>query len=164
MKFLFIQNISSITKFPPYFSNYMLWSQKLKVWSKLNELNFFPHKCLLPDVILNESVKKLTRRKHFLWQKFIWIVWEMSVCRKNVSISRRRSFVLLSFYGESLVISALQVILHASVLWFHLKIFQPQRLKCSSDIFFLLGIFQTNSVVAAVEVNLVWSFIIFLQI
>ena len=30
-----------------------------------------------------------------------------------------------------------------------------QRLKCSLDIFFLLGILQTNSVVAAVEVHLV---------
>ena len=35
-----------------------------------------------------------------------------------------------------------------------------QRLKCSLDIFFLLGILQTNSVVAAVEVhrfkNVLW--------
>ena len=30
-----------------------------------------------------------------------------------------------------------------------------QGLKCSLDIFFLLGILQTNSVVAAVEVHLV---------
>ena len=60
----------------------MLWSQKLKICSKLSELNFFSHKCLLPDVILNEGVNKLTRRKHFLRQKFILTVWEMSVCRK----------------------------------------------------------------------------------
>ena len=127
LKSLFMQNTSSITKVSPYFFNYMLWSQKLKVCSKLSELNFFPHKCLLPDVILNEGVNKLTRRKHFLRQKFLWTVWEMSVCRKNVSIIHRRSFVLLSFYGESLIISAFQVILHISVLWFHLKIFQPHK-------------------------------------
>ena len=30
-----------------------------------------------------------------------------------------------------------------------------QRLKCSLDIFFLIGILQTNSLVAAVEVHLV---------
>ena len=30
-----------------------------------------------------------------------------------------------------------------------------QKLKCSLDIFFLLGIVQTNSVIAAVEVYLV---------
>ena len=124
---LFIQNTSSITKFSPYFSNFMLWSQKLKECSKLSVFNFFPHKFLLPDVILNEGVNKLTRRKHFLRQKFLWTVWEMSLCRKNVSITHRGSFVLLSFYGESLVISAFQVILHVSVLWFHLKVFQPHK-------------------------------------
>ena len=36
-----------------------------------------------------------------------------------------------------------------------------QGLKCSLDIFFLLEIFQTNSVVAALEVHLVYSFIMF---
>ena len=36
-----------------------------------------------------------------------------------------------------------------------------QRLKCSLDIFFLLGILQTNSVVAAVEIHLVQCFIFF---
>ena len=36
-----------------------------------------------------------------------------------------------------------------------------QGLKCSLDIFFLLEIFQTNSVVAAVEIPLFYSFIIF---
>ena len=37
------------------------------IWGfKSSELNFFHHKCLLPDVILNEGVNKLTRRKHFL--------------------------------------------------------------------------------------------------
>ena len=36
-----------------------------------------------------------------------------------------------------------------------------QRLKCSLHIFFLLGILQTNSAVAAVEFQLVQSFIIF---
>ena len=30
-----------------------------------------------------------------------------------------------------------------------------QRLKCSLDIFFLSGILQTNSIVAAVEIHLV---------
>ena len=35
-----------------------------------------------------------------------------------------------------------------------------QRLKCSLDILFLLGILQINSVVAAVEIHLVQSFII----
>ena len=39
-----------------------------------------------------------------------------------------------------------------------------QRLKCSLDIFFLLGILQTNSVAAAVEIHLVQCFIFFLQI
>ena len=60
----------------------MIYSQKLKICSRLSELNFFLHKCLLPDVILNESVNKLTGRKHFLRQKFLLTVWEMSVCRK----------------------------------------------------------------------------------
>ena len=88
MKSLLIYNTSSITKFSPCFSNYNLWSQKLKVCSKLSELDFFPHKCLLPDVILNEGVSKLTRRKHFLQQKFLWTVWEMSVYRKCKHYSR----------------------------------------------------------------------------
>ena len=79
-----------------YFSNYMLWSQKLKIRSKLSELTFFPHKCLLRDVILNEVVNKLTRRKHFLWKKCL--------CVGNVNITHRGSFVLLSFFGELLVI------------------------------------------------------------
>ena len=39
-----------------------------------------------------------------------------------------------------------------------------QRLTCFLDIFFLLGILKTNSVVAAVEVHLVYSFFFFLQI
>ena len=60
----------------------MLWSQKLKLCSKLSDLNSFSHKFLLPDVILNEGINKLTRRKHFLRQKFLSTVWEMSVCRK----------------------------------------------------------------------------------
>ena len=34
-------------------------------------------------------------------------------------------------------------------------IYASQRLKCSLDIFFMLGILQTPSVVAAVEVHLV---------
>ena len=36
-----------------------------------------------------------------------------------------------------------------------------QRLKCSLYIFLLLGILQTNSVVATLQVHLVESFIIF---
>ena len=60
----------------------MLRSQKLKICLKLSELNFFPHRCLLLDVILNKGVNKLTRRKHFLRQKFLLTVWEMSACKK----------------------------------------------------------------------------------
>ena len=55
---------------------------KTKNMFKIKWVKFFPHKCLLPDVKLNEGVNKLTRRKHFLWQNFILTVWEMSVCRK----------------------------------------------------------------------------------
>ena len=90
-------------KFSPYFSNYMLWSQKLRIRSKLSEWNWrisFPHKCLLLDVILNEGINKLIRRKHFLWQKFFL---RMSVCRKCKHYPQG-SFVLLSFYGELLAI------------------------------------------------------------
>ena len=106
LKSLFIQNTSSITKFLPTSLTTCYEVKNQKYVSKLSELNFFPHKFLLPNVILNEGVNKLTRRKNFLRQKSLWTVWELSVCRKNVSITHRGSFVLLSFYGKSLVISA----------------------------------------------------------
>ena len=102
-KSLFIQNTSSITNFLPTSLTTFI-SQKLRLCSKLSELNLFPHKCLLPDVILNEGVNKLRRRKNFLWQKFFWL-FERCLCIGNVSITHRGSFFLLSFYGESLVIS-----------------------------------------------------------
>ena len=55
---------------------------KIKSMFKVKWVKFLPHKCLLPDVMLNEGVNKLTRRKHFLRQKFLWTLLEMSVCRK----------------------------------------------------------------------------------
>ena len=77
---------------------------KLKICSKLSELNFLPHKCLLPDVILNEGVNKLTRKN---------ILTKISFdCLRDVSVS----FVLPSSYGELLVVCAFQVILHVSIL------------------------------------------------
>ena len=107
----------------------MLWSKKLKVCSKLSELIFSPHKCLLPDVILNKSVNKLTWKKHFLRQKCLWTVWEMSVSREKVSITHRSSFFLLSFYGESLVISAFQAILHVCFMISSKSISASQNIK-----------------------------------
>ena len=73
---------------------------------KVKRVKFFPHKCLLPDVKLNEDVNKLTRRKLFFATK-ISLDFLRDVCLGNVSTTHRVSFVLLSFYGESLVISAL---------------------------------------------------------
>ena len=70
---------------------------KVKNTFKVNRVKFFPRKCLLPDVILNEGVNKLTRRKHFFVTK---IYFERCLCVGNVSITNRGSFVLLSFYGE----------------------------------------------------------------
>ena len=95
LKSLFIQNTSSITKSSPYFCNYMLWSQKLKVCSKLSELIFFPHKCLLHDVILTEGINKSTSRKYFLREKFIWTLWEISACRKCKHYSQ--GFICFTF-------------------------------------------------------------------
>ena len=132
----------------------MLWSQKLKICSKLSELNFFPHKCLLPDVILNEGVNKLTRRKHFLRQKFLSTVWEMSVCRKCKHYSQ--GFICFTFVLWR-VTGYFRFSSNFACLYFMISskdISASQRLKCSLDIFFLLGSLQTNSVVAAVEVHL----------
>ena len=134
---------------------------KIKNMFKLSELNISPHKCLLPDVILNEAVNKLRRTKDFCDKKFFWL-FERCMCIGNVSITHGGSFVLLSFYGESLVIYRFSS--NFACLYFMISskdIPASQRLKCS---FFLLGIFQTNSVVVAVEVHLVQSFIFFLQI
>ena len=92
-------------KFSPYFSKYMLWSQKLKMCSKLSQWNWRNSLPLQISAswfdLLSEGVNKLTRTKHFLWQKFIL---RMSVCR-NCKHYPQGSFVLLSFYEELLVIS-----------------------------------------------------------
>ena len=93
------------------FSNYMLWSQKLKICSKLSELNFFPHKCLLPDVILNEGVNKLTRRKHFLWQKFLL----RDVCVGNVSITHRVHLFHFRFMESYRLFNNFQVIFNVPI-------------------------------------------------
>ena len=95
------------------------------------------------------------KKKNF--DKNFFRLFERCLCVGNVSITHRGSFVLLSFYGESLVIYRFSI--NFACLYFMISskdIPASQRLKCS---FFLLGIFQTNSVVVvAVEVHLVQSF------
>ena len=104
LKSLSIQNTCSITSFLPTSLTTCLISKiknTLKVnWMKLKKF-FSPQMSASWCDLLNESVKKLTRRKCFLWQK---ISFEgMSVCRKCKHYPQR-SFVLLSLYRELLVI------------------------------------------------------------
>ena len=108
---------------------------------KVKWLKVFPHKCLLPHVILNEGVNKLTRRKHFCDKNFFWL-FERCLCIGNVSITHRDSFILLSFYGESLDIYHFSS--NFTCLYFMISskdISASQRWKCS---FFLLGLFQNK--------------------
>ena len=67
---------------------------------KIKWSNFFPHKCLLPDVILYEGVNKLQEENIFCDKNFFGL-FERCLCVGNVSITHRGSFVLFSFYGES---------------------------------------------------------------
>ena len=84
----------------------MLWSQKLKKFKKLkNQVNetgeiFSPQMSASWCDLLNEGANKLTGGKHFLLQN---LFWGISVCRKCEHYPQG-SFVLLSFYGEFLVI------------------------------------------------------------
>ena len=125
--------------------------------------------------------KQINKKKTFLRQKFLWTVWEMSVGRKNVSITHRGSFVLLSFYGESLVVSAFQVILHVSILWFKVFIRYflsvrnfPNKFSSSScgsslgvefhnffaDLRMSLGLLEYFDLLSSVyNSNIVWFFI-----
>ena len=95
---------------------------KLK-WMRLLRNFFITNICFLIWSI-KWRCKQINKKKTFFVTK---ISFERCLCVGNVSITHRGSFVLLSFYGESLVISAFQVILHVSVLWFILKIFQPHK-------------------------------------
>ena len=134
----------------------MLWSQKLKVCSKLSELNFFPHKCLLPDVILNEVVNKLTRKKTFFATK-IYLDCLRDVCVQEKCKHYSQGLICFTFVSWTVTAYFLFSSNFAclSFMISSKNISASERLKFSSDIFFLLGIFQTNSVVAALEVHLV---------
>ena len=88
---------------------------KIKNTFKVKWVKFFPHKCLLPDVILYEGVNKLTRRKHFLRQKFLLIVWDMSVCRKCKHYARGVHLFYFRFMESYWLFTAFQVILHVSI-------------------------------------------------
>ena len=101
-------------KFSPYFSNYMLWSQKLKICeiSEVKWVKFFPHKFLFPDVILNEGVNKLTRRKHFLWQKFLLREY---LCVGNVSVTLRGHLFYFRFTESYWLLTDFKVILHVAI-------------------------------------------------
>ena len=92
-------------KFPSYFSNYMLWSQKLKIRSKLSEWNceeiFFPTNVCFLMWYIKWRCKQINKKKTFF---VINISFERCLCVGNVSITHRGSFVLLPFYGELLII------------------------------------------------------------
>ena len=85
--------------FLPYFSNYTLWSQKLKIRPNLSEWNceeiFFslPMSSSWCD-LCNEGVNKVTRRKHFLLQKCFL---RECPCVGNVSIIHRDHLVYFRF-------------------------------------------------------------------
>ena len=85
--------------FLPCFSNYTLWSQKLKIRPNLSEWNceqiFFslPMSSSWCD-LCNEGVNKVTRRKHFLLQKCFL---RECPCVGNVSIIHRDHLVYFRF-------------------------------------------------------------------
>ena len=78
----------------------MLWSQKLKIRSKLSELIFSPQ-MFASWCDIRWRCKQIKKKKTFFVTK---ISFEGCLCGGNVSITHRGSFVLLSFYGELLVI------------------------------------------------------------
>ena len=97
------------------FSNYMLWSQKLKICSKLSEWNcaeiFSPQMFASWCDILNEGINKLTRRKHFLWQKFLL----RDVCVGNVSITHRVHLFHFHFMESYRLFNNFQVIFNVPI-------------------------------------------------
>ena len=89
LKCLSIQNICSITNFLPTSLTTCLKSKikntfKVK-WIKLKKFFFSQMSAPWCDQ-LNEGVNKLTRRKYFLWQKFLL---RECLCVGNVSITHR---------------------------------------------------------------------------
>ena len=85
-------------------SNYMLWSQKLKIYSKLSERNceeiFFSKNVCFLIWSIKWRCKQTNKKKTFFVTK---IFFEGCLCRKCKPYPES-SFVLLSFYGELLVI------------------------------------------------------------
>ena len=123
---------------------------KIKNMFKVKWAKFFPHKCLLPDVILNEGVNKLTRWKHFLRQKFLSTVWEMSVCMKCKHYSQ--AFICFIF-----VLRRFKVEVTGQSMW-----------KCTwcrdsfffSDLRMFIGLLEYFDLLSSVyNSNIVWFFI-----
>ena len=97
------------------FSNYEVMKSKIKnmfkvKWMKLCR-NFFPTNVYLLIDILNEGVNKLTRRKHFLWQKFLL----RDICVGNVSITHRVHLFYFRFMESYRLFNNFQVILNVPI-------------------------------------------------
>ena len=125
---------------------------KIRNMFKVTWVKFFPHKCLLPDVILSEGVNKLTRGKHFLWQQFLSTVWEMSVCRKCKHYSK--GFICFIFV-------LWRVKVEVEVIW-------QSMWKCTwsrdpyfffSDLRMFIGLLEYFDLSSVFNSNIVWFFI-----
>ena len=123
---------------------------------KVKWVKFFPHRCLLLDVILNEVVNKLTRRKHFLRQKFLLTVWEMSVCKKCKHYSQGFIYLIFVLWGVKVEV----------------KVIGQSMWKCTwcrvsyiffffSDLRMFIGLLEYFDLLSSVyNSNVVWFFIL----
>ena len=97
-----------------YFSNYMLWSQTLKIRSNLIEWSwrsFFPSNvCFLKSI--KWRCKQINKKKTFFVTK---ISFEGCLCVRNVSITHRGHLFYFRVMDSYWVFTNFQVILHIPI-------------------------------------------------
>ena len=102
-------------KFSPYFSNYMLWSQKLKIRSKLSEWNwriFFPTNVCFLMWSIKWRCKQINKKKTFFVTK---ISFEGCLCVGNVSITHRGHLFYFHFRENYWLFTDFKVIFHVPI-------------------------------------------------
>ena len=104
-------------KFPSYFSNYMLWSQKLKIRSKLSEWNceeiFFPTNVCFLMWYIKWRCKQINKKKTFFVTK-IFLLREC-LCVENASITHRDHLFYFHYMESYSLFTDFKVILHVPI-------------------------------------------------
>ena len=103
-------------KFSLYFSNCMLWSQKLKIRSKLSEWNceeiFFPTNVFFLMWSIKWRCKQINKKKTFFVTK---ISFEGCLCVGNVSITHRGHLFYFRFMESYWLFTDFQLILYVPI-------------------------------------------------